>query len=174
MCWSSERTTELLRLIEVNGLDYEMTSVDLAHALWISRSLSYKWCSGFIPHKRVQLSYGIATIVTLGDFKKFVDSRIGDKGVVRKGRYSQYSDCKVVQRFCEDEAYVVVNPGDYFHHKWNGYPPAEGDIVTVDRIITNVTAPTIIGRELNDRYTALFAAADVRLLSKERRLNAGL
>lgn len=152
MCWSSERTTELSRLIEVNGLNYEMTSVDLARALWIGKSLSYKWCSKFMPNRRVKVDYGIATVVTLGSFKEFVDSRIGDNGIVRKGRYSGYADCRVVQKFYEDEMYVVVNTGDFFHHRWNGYPPRDGDIVAVDRIITNVTAPAIIGRELTGRY----------------------
>ena len=174
MCWSAERTNKLSELIESNGLDCEITSVDIANELWISMALSYKWCSR-IKHKRTPLSNGsVSIVVTLGNFKEFVDSHIGDKGILRKGGYSQYFDCKVVTQFLEEELYIVVNPGDYFHRKWNGYPPSEGDIIKVQRIVTNVTAPTIIGRELHDRYTALFAAADVRLLSKERRLNAGL
>ena len=112
MCWSSERTTELSRLIEVNGLDYEMTSVDLARALWIGKSLSYKWCSKFMPNRRVKVDYRIATAVTLRNFKELL-ILIWNNGIVRKGRYSGYAGCRVVQKFYEDEAYVVVNTGNF-------------------------------------------------------------
>ena len=37
MCWSAERTNKLSELIESNGLDCEITSVDIANELWISR-----------------------------------------------------------------------------------------------------------------------------------------
>lgn len=166
MCWSIERSHALSALIESNGLDHEIATADLARALWVSRQLMYKWCTLHVKHGRIQVGNNkVLVVVRLGDFKDFVDSRIGDAGV-KRGRYKKYADCRVVVKFANDRLYILVNPGDYFHHMWNGYPPQEGDVVMVQRIVTNVTAPAIIGREVNGKYTAFFAAADLRELSK--------